>query len=238
MGSSLTTADFIVWGHDQQAYGPVELPTLVSWVQGEMISSDTWIFDARAFAWRKAAELPELRMFFVSSADGAYPPARKTPKTAGVEPQALRRIKVLGCMTDRELARFAEFMEVERVLPCELVVKQGDLAAAIYLILEGEFHVRVNLDGRETVLARLSAGDFFGDMSLFDHGPRSADVVADTSARVLKVSAAAFERLAKEAPELATPFLLALGKTLVSRIRTENKHHCESAKVARALELE
>jgi CRP-like cAMP-binding protein len=61
------------------------------------------------------------------------------------------------------------------------------------------------------VLARLGAGDFFGDMSLFDHGLRSADVVADTSARVLKVSAVAFERLAREAPELATPFLLALG---------------------------
>ncbi len=216
----------------------MELPTLVGWVQGRMILADTWIFDARTFAWRKAAELPELRMFFGSSADGAYPPARKTLRMVGIEPQALRRIKVLGCMTDTELERFAEFMEIERVLPCEVVVKQGDHAAAIYLILEGEFHVRVNIEGRENVLARMGAGDFFGDMSLFDHGPRSADVVADTSARVLNGSAAAFERLAKEAPELATPFLLALGKTLVSRIRVENKHHFESAQAARALETE
>ena len=89
---------------------------------------------------------------------------------------------------------------------------------------------------RWAVLATLSAGDFFGDMSLFDHGPRSADVVAETSGRLLKVSATAFDRLAKEAPELATPFLMALGKTLVSRIRAENKHHFESARLARTLE--
>ena len=44
---------------------------------------------------------------------------------------------------------------------------------------------------------------------------------------VLKISAAAFDGLAKEAPELATPFLLAIGKTLSARIRAGNKRHSD-----------
>jgi hypothetical protein len=39
---------------------------------------------------------------------------------------------------------------------------------------------------------------------------------------LLKISAAAFQRLSKEVPDLATPFLLAMGKTLTARIRAGN----------------
>jgi hypothetical protein len=45
-----------------------------------------------------------------------------------------------------------------------------------------------------------------------------------------------FERMAHEAPDLATPFLRAIGKTLTTRIRTGNKHQGEIVKIAHALE--
>ena len=48
----------------------------------------------------------------------------------------------------------------------------------MYVILEGELSVRMNVGGLETQLATLAVGDFFGDFALFDHGPRSASVVA------------------------------------------------------------
>jgi CRP-like cAMP-binding protein len=53
----------------------------------------------------------------------------------------------------------------------------------------------------------LCAGDSFGDSSLFDHGPRSADVVANSDSLVVKITAATLDRLAGEAPEIATPIL-------------------------------
>ena len=40
----------------------------------------------------------------------------------------------------------------------------------------------------------------------------------------------------QEAPDLATPFLLAIGRTLTSRIRVANKHHGEAVQFARAME--
>jgi CRP-like cAMP-binding protein len=60
-------------------------------------------------------------------------------------------------------------------------------------------------------------------MALFDHGPRSADVVANVDSQLLKISSAQFDRLTREAPALATPFLQATARTLAARIRNDNK---------------
>ena len=71
MAAIATETGFIVWGIDQTAYGPVELPTLVSWVKDERVTADTWIYAAKNSSWQKAADVPELQMFFRSKADGA-----------------------------------------------------------------------------------------------------------------------------------------------------------------------
>jgi len=102
-------------------------------------------------------------------------------------------------------------------------VKQGDEGDAMYLILEGELRARVAVGDQEMILSTFGAGEFFGDMALFDNGPRSADVVANVDCTLLKISATAFDRLTREAPALATPFLQATARTLSSRIRTDNK---------------
>jgi CRP-like cAMP-binding protein len=60
-------------------------------------------------------------------------------------------------------------------------------------------------------------------MALFDHGPRSADVVANVDSTLLKITSIAFDRLTREAPALATPFLQATARTLSARIRADNK---------------
>ena len=135
-------------------------------------------------------------------------------------------------MSEEQLARFAQYMEVEKVPQWATIVKQGELGDTMYLILQGELRVRMNVKGKETILATLGAGEFFGDISLFDQGPRSADVVANTDSTVLKISSSAFEQLAKAAPELATPFLRAIGKTLSARIRADNKRYGDSVTLA------
>ena len=140
-----------------------------------------------------------------------------------IKPGLLRRVKILGNLADDQLSRFAQFMELQRVNQWTLIVKQGDAGDAMYLILEGELRVRLLAGERETILATLGPGDFFGDLSLFDHGPRSADVVANVDSTLLKMSASGFEKLAQEAPDLATPFLLSTIRTLAARIRADNK---------------
>jgi hypothetical protein len=232
MAAIATETDFIVWGIDKTAYGPVELPTLVSWVKDERVTADTWVYAAKTSSWQKASEVPELQMFFRSKGTAKGVATLTAP--TGLDPRALRRIKILASMTDDQLERFAQFMEVEKVPQWSVIVKQGEYGDSMYFILEGELRVRINVMGKETILATLSVGEFFGDISLFDHGPRSADVVANTDSLVAKISAAAFDALAKEAPETATPFLRAIGRTLTARIRADNKRYGDSVKFSRA----
>jgi hypothetical protein len=218
---------FVVWGDDQAAYGPVELPTLVSWVKDERVTPDTWVYAGKNRSWQQASQVPELQMFFrKKSANGNA----AIQSVSGIDPRSLRRVKILAGMSEEQLERFANFMEVEKIPQWSVIVTQGEVGDSMYLILEGELRVRINVMGKETILTTLGIGEFFGDISLFDHGPRSADVVANTESILLKISSSAFDQLAKAAPELATPFLRAVGQTLSARIRADNKRYGDSVK--------
>jgi CRP-like cAMP-binding protein len=175
-------------------------------------------------------------MFFNPRAKDGAGGAKAAHSITEIEAKALRRVKILAGMTDEQLERFAKFMELEKVDAWSEVVTQGESGDTMYFIMDGEFRVRVKIEGKETILATLGIGEFFGDISLFDHGPRSADVVANKDGVVLKISSEAFGRVAVEAPDLATPFLLAVGKTLAARIRHDNKRYSDSVKFARAAE--
>ncbi len=211
------------------------LTTLISMVRDERVTPDTWIFVNKAGAWQRALDVEELQWFFQVRAGRLQAPdgERETPR--GFDPRALRRLKLLAGMTDEQLERFADFTEVQHVPLSATIVKQGDHGDAMYLILEGELSVRMKVGGADTTLAILTPGDFFGDIALFDHGPRSADVVATANCVLLRISETAFNEISREAPDLATPFLRALGRTLTARIRAGNKHHGENVLMSRAL---
>jgi hypothetical protein len=235
----MTTEDrtgFKIWAVDNVVYGPVELPTLVSWVKEDRVTADTWIYGEAADAWNKACNVPELQMFFRSHAGTGAGPTSETTfiRAIGLKPGALRRIKTFAAMDDAQLERFIAYMQVAKIRQFAEVVKQGEPGDAMYLVLEGEVRVRMVISGKETILAALGPGEFFGEIALFDHGPRSADVVANQDTTLLKITAADFQRLASEAPELAAPFLLSMGKTLTQRIRADNKRYRETINFARA----
>lgn len=224
MSTETENVGFFVWGLDKAAYGPVELPTLVAWIKDGRVFPETWLFDERTERWQLAGSFVELQPVFKPRGTGAAQAAPAAALTT-VTPGALRRVKILGSFGEQQLERFAAFMEAEKVRQWSVVVKQGDMSDAMYLILDGELRVRISVGGAEKILATLTVGEFFGDIALFDRGPRSADVVANVDSLLLRVSAKAFDRLCKEAPELATPFLLAVGKTLTARIRADNKRY-------------
>jgi delta 1-pyrroline-5-carboxylate dehydrogenase len=235
MDADQTAPGYKIWGVDGVIYGPVELPMLVNWVKDERVVANTWIYCDANDSWQKAGQIQELQMFFRSKpAVGAVAAPNTSFSNANLKPGALRRVKILADMKDAQLERFAQFMEVKNARQWTEIVKQGETGDAMYLVLEGELRVRLMIDGKETILAQLSAGDFFGEMALFDHGPRSADVIANEDSVLLKISGASFEKVFNLAPELAAPFLLSISKTLAARIRADNKRFKDSVSFARA----
>jgi CRP-like cAMP-binding protein len=228
-------AGYCIWAADNAIYGPVELPTLIAWVKDERVVAGTWIFDGINDRWRKAQNLPELQLFFRrKSATPITGDTQLFTDKAHITPRMLRRVKALAELSDEDLARFALFMEPVTVRHFAQVVTQGDPDDGMYLVLDGELRVRLVINGKETILATLGPGDCFGEMALFDQGPRSADVIANTESTLLKVSTEAFDKLRREEPGLSAPILFAISKTLASRIRVDNKRVKDSVKMARA----
>ncbi len=230
------TAVYSIWAADSVVYGPVELPTLISWVKDERVLADTWVFDGQNDRWRKAASLPELQIFFrkkgqSAAAGGAM---KFSIGNSGITPGMLRRVKALAELNDEQLGRFAQFMEAQTVRQWAQIVKQGDPDDGMYLVLDGELRARLMIGGKETILATLGPGECFGEIALFDQGPRSADVVANKDSILLKISSEAFDKLRRQAPELSAPILFAIGKTLAARVRADNKRIRNSVSFARA----
>jgi CRP-like cAMP-binding protein len=113
------------------------------------------------------------------------------------------------------------------------VFRKGEPGDAMFLVLQGELRAGAKVGGRESTLSVMGVGECFGELAVLDESPRSADVVANVESVLLKISAAALKRLFKEAPALAAPFLLALNRTITTRVRTLTKRYEDSILFAR-----
>lgn len=208
-----------IWGVDDSAYGPVELSVLIDWINDERVTPETWVFSRSGGNWQRASEIPQLKSHF----DLKLTALPETTSPVGIKPGSLRRIKILADLKDAQLAHLAEYLELQEVTQWSVLFNQGDVGDSMFLVLGGELRARTMVNDRETILVTFGPGDFFGDMALFDHGPRSADVVANVDSTLLKITSGSFDRLTREAPALATPFLQATARTLSARIRADNK---------------
>jgi CRP/FNR family cyclic AMP-dependent transcriptional regulator len=97
----------------------------------------------------------------------------------------------------------------------DTIVKEGDMGVGFYLITEGSAQVKK----RGRVLATLGRGQFFGEMSLLDNQPRSADVVAVGTTECFVLSAPAFWSMVSTDPKLAR----AVVQELTRRLRETTK---------------
>ncbi len=222
----LSVPTYRVWSREKVLYGPYELPALVTCIRQKRLPAETWIFSEHNGNWNKANDLAELKPLFDPA--HAKPGHLASAISGGVNPDILLRIKVLAGLNQDQLQSFVSYMEVLTLEPLAVAFKEGERGNAMYLIIEGEVRVRVMRDGKESILSTLKSGDFFGEISLLDEGPRSADIVANDRSTLLKISTASFAKLRREAPALAEPFLHALSQILVGRLRVLNKRYVDS----------
>lgn len=101
----------------------------------------------------------------------------------------------------------------------EPIVVQGEMGDSMYVVQSGRVEVvQQSHNGSEQHLAFLDAGDFFGEMAVFEKEVRSATVRAAGEARVLRVDKKTLLRRIREDPLLAVNLL----KTMSHRIRQLN----------------
>lgn len=234
MESAQNASVYRVWGPDKVVYGPLDSTALRQWINEGRLSRDHWMLVESSNEWKRAGELPELRALFAAETPtGSAKVVTAAPTKAGFDSRALRRIKLFASFDEPQLESFIHYLELVRCPQFSHIVRQGQRGDAMFLVLEGEVRALTIVAGKETTLTTIASGDWFGEISLLDHGPRSVDVIANKDTILLKLSADAFERLLREAPMLSVPFLLALSRTVVERIRRATKRYEDSVRFIR-----
>src|SRR5690606_25435344 len=97
----------------------------------------------------------------------------------------------------------------------EILFREGDDGDSIYVVIEGKIKLgRTAADGRENLLALLGPGQMFGELSLFDPGPRAATASAVTDTTLLGLAHADLLPWLTGRPEVARALLLQLAQRL------------------------
>tara|TARA_B110001452_G_scaffold147224_1_gene122533 strand:- start:3881 stop:4510 length:630 start_codon:yes stop_codon:yes gene_type:complete len=120
-----------------------------------------------------------------------------------------------------------------------IIIYAGDKADSLYYIIKGSVAVVIEQDAtsKEMVLAYLNAGDFVGEMGLFEEQQRSAWIRTRTECEVAEISYSKFIELGQNHPE----YLMAISKQIARRLRDTTRKVSDLAfldvtgRVARAL---
>jgi CRP-like cAMP-binding protein len=114
----------------------------------------------------------------------------------------------------------------EKYGPLDLILKENDNSQDVYFILEGQVQVSTNIGDKVNKLlpglARLSKNDFFGELSMFDGEPRSAEVIALTDCEIAKIDGSQMVSFMDNNPDKGYYVLRELFMHLVMRMRQNN----------------
>jgi len=130
--------------------------------------------------------------------------------------------------SEREL--LAGHLEHVRLPTGQMVCEYGDPGDSLFLIRSGAVEIFFRNDtGERVVLERAAAGDFFGELSLLDGGPRSASVQVVEDLEALTLDRENLESFVKRHPAAALDLLAATGRRL--RQTAERLRHTASRNV-------
>lgn len=102
-------------------------------------------------------------------------------------------------LSTRQLMDLAKVVHEESEPAGATILREGDQGQSMYVIVDGEVEIRK----ADTVLGNLRAGDFFGEMAIFEKETRSATVSAQTDVRLLRLEGDDLLGLIEELPTIA-----------------------------------
>jgi HEAT repeat protein len=131
----------------------------------------------------------------------------------------LKNISLFQFLSLEHLLVIDQVLDQQEFLAGETIFEQDSLGTNFFIIFQGQVVIRRKFEGNDQVLSELSAGEFFGEMALFDDSPRSAKAVALTDCTLLSLERNHFHSLLIQRPEIA----LELCRVISLRLRMANE---------------
>lgn len=108
----------------------------------------------------------------------------------------LHKINLFNSLDDDKFQHICQMATLETIEKNTLIIAEGGLADALYVIEEGSVQVfTTNQAGKEVVLARLNEESYFGEQGYFNNSIRTASVRALTSVNLIKINYSALDTI-------------------------------------------
>ena len=135
------------------------------------------------------------------------------------DPASIIRYAFKG-VTDEEVEALCRVTETKTYPASYILCHEGAIEHVFYIVAEGQVAITKQLGANEQrVLALRGAGEFFGEMALIEHQPRSATITSLVETTVLEISEEVFNDFLVHSPSIA----LALIRRLTANTRTSNE---------------
>src|SRR5262245_14936157 len=148
--------------------------------------------------------------------DYSPPRERRAPVSTTTTPSALlTEVPLFALLDEQERGALAERIDLTTKKAGEMVFCHGDPGDALFVVISGEVEIFFKNDtGQRILLETASPGDFFGEVSLLDGGPRTASALVTKDLEALVVDRGDLEEFLRLKPTAAMDLLAALGRRL------------------------
>lgn len=125
-----------------------------------------------------------------------------------------------------QLETLAAVSDEKHYDPDVRIFNQGEPGGVLYILISGQVSIEQEKRGGSTVLSVVENGMYFGEMSLFDHSPRSSSAIVKKGSYVLELGRAPIVTLTMQYPDLALEFI----NVLSQRMRETSDRMAEAAR--------
>jgi len=132
-----------------------------------------------------------------------------------IDQEVIRKAPLFTALDDAASASLLANMVSVKISKGTILFAEGDGGDQLYVIAEGKLKLGTSSgDGRENLLSILGPGEMFGELSLFDPGPRTSTATAVTDAKLLSLGQEKLLPWLVENPKVALQLLARLAQRL------------------------
>lgn len=134
--------------------------------------------------------------------------------------QILHKVPLFSSMEIKSLSALTPLFEEESFAANSKILREGEFGDSMYIIVNGLVSItKYNEENKEVLITKLNSGSYFGEVSLFDNQPRSANVNTEEDTIVLRLKKSVFEKLLLEDKTFAINFYRNCLNETVNRMR-------------------
>src|SRR3954468_20365952 len=168
-----------------------------------------WIATGDAVVWVDSCQAA------VADPQGVPDSGRPQPEGAAGVDEVLAKAGLFQGVAPEAAEALASSLTYADYTRAETVFVEGEQGDSLYIVLTGKVKVgRKAADGRENMLSVMGPSDMFGELSLFDPGPRTATATVVTDARVASLRHDSLRPWITDRPEIAEQLLRVLARRL------------------------